>query len=70
MHLLQLDVPKLFVTETEGSTYALQSDILAVGVPDEFTDFLSDYIQRNNLTDAILAKVETVWVSIVISFIP
>ena len=64
MHLLGLDVPKLFVTETEGSTYTLQSDILAVNVSDEFTNFLSDFIQRNTLKIAILGKVETVWVSI------
>ena len=64
MHLLRLDVPKLFVTETEGSTYTLQSDILALSVSEEFTNFLSDFIQRNTLKIAILDKVETIWVSI------
>ena len=63
LDLLQLDVPKLFASECEGSTSTLQSDIAAGSVSDEFTTFLSEYIQRNDLRKAILANVERIWVS-------
>ena len=63
LDLLQLDVPTLFVSESEGSTSTLQSDIVAGSVSDEFSTFLSEYIQRNNLRKAILANVESIWVS-------
>lgn len=63
LDLLHLDVPGLFVTDSEGSTSTLQSDILASSVPDEFSNFLTDYIQRNNLQETILGEVETIWVS-------
>ena len=63
LDLLHLDVPGLFVTDTEGSTSTLQSDILASSVPDEFSNFLADYIQRNNLQETILGEVEAIWVS-------
>lgn len=69
LDLLHLDVPGLFVTDTEGSTSTLQSDILAASVPDEFSNFLADYIQRNNLQDTILGEVETIWVCIAVDFI-
>ena len=62
LDLLQLDVPNLFGMESEGSTSSLQSDILATSVPDQFTHFLSDYVQRNALQDSILSEVETIWV--------
>jgi hypothetical protein len=64
LDLLHLDVPGLFVTDSEGSTSTLQSDILASSVPDEFSNFLTDYIQRSNLQETILGEVETIWVSI------
>lgn len=63
LDLLHLDVSGLFVTDTEGSTSTLQSDILASSVPDEFSNFLTDYIQRNNLQETILGEVEIIWVS-------
>ena len=63
LDLLHLDVPGLFVTDSEGSTSTLQSDILASSVPDEFSNFLTDYIQRSNLQETILGEVETIWVS-------
>ena len=62
LDLLQLDVPNLFGMESEGSTSSLQSDMLATSVPDQFTHFLSDYVQRNALQDSILSEVETIWV--------
>ena len=62
LDLLHLDVPDLFVTDNEGSTSTLQSDILSSSVPDEFSNFLADYIQRNNLQETILGEVETIWV--------
>ena len=62
LDLLQLDVPSLFVTETEGSTSTLQSGVETVCVPDEFTSFLTDYIQRNRLQEAMLREVESIWV--------
>ena len=64
LDLLHLDVPGLFVTDAEGSTSTLQSDILSSSVPDEFSNFLTDYIQRSNLQETILGEVETIWVSI------
>ena len=64
LDLLQLDVPRLFVMEAEGSVSSIHSDILATSVPDQFTHFLSDYIQRNALSEAILKEVETVWVCV------
>ena len=62
LDLLQLDVPSLFGMESAGSTSSLQSDILATSVPDQFTHFLSDYVQRNALQETILGEVETIWV--------
>ena len=63
LDLLHLDVPRLFVTESDGnSSVSLTSDALAASVPDEFTNFLTDYIQRNSLGDDILEEVETIWV--------
>lgn len=59
LDLLQLYVPNLFGMESEVSTSSLQSDILATSVPDQFTHFLSDYVQRNALQDSILSEVET-----------
>ena len=50
------------MTDSEGSTSTLQSDILASSVPDEFSNFLTDYIQRSNLQETILGEVETIWV--------
>ena len=64
LDLLQLDVPSLFVTEREGSTSTLQSDTTTDSVPEDFTSFLADYIQRNSLQDAMLREVETIWVSV------
>lgn len=64
LDLLHLNVPNLFRMHSEGSTSTLQSDILATTVPDEFINFLSDYIQRNNLQETILNEVDTIWVSI------
>ena len=66
LDLLHLDVPSLFVMETEeeeGSTSTLQSDILASSVPEEFVQFLADYIHRNSLQELLLQEVETIWVS-------
>ena len=62
LDLLQLDVPRLFVMESEGSSSTLQSEVLVMSVPDEFTDFLTDYIQRNSLCEEVLMKVRTIWV--------
>ena len=60
--LLSLDVPDLFKMETEGSTSTIHSDILSNSVPDEFMQFLTVYIQRNHLQEAILADVDQIWV--------
>lgn len=62
MDLLELNVPDLFMMDNEGSTSTIQSDILSNSVPDEFTQFLTEYIQRNNLHEAILQDVEKIWV--------
>lgn len=62
MDLLELNVPDLFMMESEGSTSTIQSDILSSSVPDEFTQFLTEYIQRNQLHEAILQDVEKIWV--------
>ena len=64
LDVLQLDVPNLFGTESEGSTSTLQSDILSTSVPDQFTHFLSDYVKRNALQEALLSSVETIWVCV------
>lgn len=65
LDLLHLNVPNLFVMDSqEGSDSALQNDLLAESVPDEFTHFLSDYIQRNSLHDVILNEIETIWVGL------
>ena len=52
------------MTDTEGSTSTLQSDILSLSVSDEFSNFLADYIQRNSLQETLLGEVEAIWVSI------
>lgn len=62
--LLQLDVPRLFVMESEGSSSTVQSDLLATSVSDDFTNFLTDYIQRNGLREEMLRGVETIWVGL------
>ena len=61
--LLSLDVPSLFIADHAGSTSTLQSDITTGSVSDEFYAFLSDFIQRNNLRNPILKRVELIWVS-------
>ncbi len=38
-------------------------DLLALTVPEEFVQFLSDYIQRNSLRDDLLDDIQTIWVS-------
>ncbi len=48
--------------ESEGSSSTFQSDLLATSVSDAFTNFLTDYIQRNGLRVEILRGVETIWV--------
>ena len=58
-----LDVPLLFVADCKGSTSTLQSDILAGSVSENFSAFLSEFIQRNNLRKPILERVKIVWVS-------
>lgn len=63
MDLLELNVPDLFMMDCEGSTSTIQSDILSNSVPDEFTQFLTEYIQRNHLHQVILEDVEKIWVS-------
>ena len=64
MDLLELNVSDLFMMDSEGSTSTIQSDVISGNVPDEFMQFLTDYIQRNNLHDAILKDVEKIWVCI------
>ena len=64
LDLLHLDVPGLFVTDAEGSTSTLQSDILSISVSDEFSNFLAEYIQRNSLQETLLGEVEAVWVCV------
>lgn len=66
LDLLRLDVPNLFVTgpSEEETDSAKQSDLLAESVPEEFTYFLADYIQRNSLHDVILQEIEAIWVSL------
>ena len=64
LDVLQLDVPNLFRAESEGSTSTLQSDILSISVPDQFTHFLSDYVKRNALQESLLSSVETIWVGV------
>ena len=49
-------------TDTEGSTSTIHSDLMSASVPDEFIQFLADYIQRNQLHEAILKDVEKIWV--------
>ena len=63
LDLLKLDVPTLFVEDCEGSTSTLQSDIVAGSVSEEFSNFLTDYILRNNLRKTILDRGESIWVS-------
>lgn len=64
LDLLALDVPDLFMMEyQEGSTSTIHSDILSSNVPDEFTHFLTEYIQRNHLQEELLAETERIWVS-------
>ena len=64
LHLLKLDVSKLFVTDFEESTSTVQSDIVCGGVAEEFMAFLSDYIQRNSLKSTILSDFKTIWVCV------
>ena len=63
LDLLELEVPSLFVAETEGSTSTLYSGSSTAFVQEEFTSFLADYIQRNRLQDDLLKEVESIWVS-------
>ena len=65
LDLLVLNVPSLFVADCEGSTSTLQSDILAGSVSENFSTFLSEFIQRNNLRKPILERIKIVWVSYV-----
>ena len=67
--LLHLDVPALFVSDNDGSTSTMQSDILSGSIADEFTIFLSGYIQCNNLKRAILDTIESIWVSLYYTYI-
>jgi hypothetical protein len=62
MDLLELNVPDLFLMDAEGSTSTVHSDILSNSVPDEFTQFLTEYIHKNSLHEAILKDVEKIWV--------
>ena len=62
MDLLELNVPDLFMIDTEGSTSTIHSDVMASTVPDEFMTFLAEYIQRNNLHEPILKDVQKIWV--------
>ncbi len=62
MDLMELNVPDLFTMDTEGSTSTIQSDIMSSSVPEDFTQFLADYIQRHHLHEALLKDVEKIWV--------
>ena len=66
--LLHLDVPALFISDNDGSTSTMQSDILSGSIADEFTTFLSGYIQCNNLKRAILDTIESIWVSLYFTY--
>ena len=63
LDLLALDAPDLFMMEyEEGSTSSIHSDNLSSSVPDEFTHFVTEYIQMNHLQEELLAETEKIWV--------
>ena len=69
LDLLRVDVPRLFVRSPDQISLSSQhsgegaTDILALPVPDEFSQFLTDYVQRNLLRDQLMDDIETIWVS-------
>ena len=60
--LLSLDVPDLFMMDTEGSTSTIHSDIPSNSVPDDFMNFLTEYMQRNQLQEPVLNEMDKIWV--------
>jgi len=68
LDLLALDVSDLFQMEEEAadeSTVSVHSDIFACCVSDEFTAFLTDFVQRNQLQEALLEETDKIWVGLV-----
>ena len=66
LDLLALDVPNLFHMEESdtGSTSSVQSDILATSMAEEFSAFLVEFIQKNQLQEALLEETEKIWVGV------